>query len=156
MILKIIDFILTGFYSGKIKFMPGTFGTLSAVPIFIYLFNNTLLINILILIILFLSSLMLLNYSYKNNLFDNIDDKSIVIDEIIGYLSFMIFFDINITNIIIGFLLFRFFDILKPFPISYVDNKIKNSFGVIFDDVIAGLYVVLTLIIFMLIKTKLF
>jgi len=140
MILKIIHFILTGFYSGKIKFMPGTFGTLLAVPIFIYLLNNTLLINILILLILFLSSLLLLNYSYKNNLFDNIDDKSIVIDEIIGYLSFMIFFDINITNIIIGFLLFRFFDILKPFPISYVDKKIKNSFGVIFDDLLAGLF----------------
>jgi len=140
MILKITDFILTGFYSGKIKFMPGTFGTLLAVPIFIYLFNNALLINILILLILFLSSLMLLNYSYKNNLFDNTDDKSIVIDEIIGYLSFMIFFDINITNITIGFLLFRFFDILKPFPISYVDKKIKNSFGVIFDDLLAGLF----------------
>jgi phosphatidylglycerophosphatase A len=140
MILKITDFILTGFYSGKIKFMPGTFGTLLAVPIFIYLFNNALLINILILLTLFLSSLMLLNYSYKNNLFDNIDDKSIVIDEIIGYLSFMIFFDINITNITIGFLLFRFFDILKPFPISYVDKKIKNSFGVIFDDLLAGLF----------------
>ena len=140
MILKIIDFILTGFYSGKIKFMPGTFGTLSAVPILIYFFNNTLLINILILLILFLSSLLLLNYSYKNNLFDNIDDKSIVIDEIIGYLSFMIFFDTNVTNIIIGFLLFRFFDILKPFPISYVDKKIKNGFGVIFDDLLAGLF----------------
>lgn len=140
MILKIIDFILTGFYSGKIKFMPGTFGTLLAVPILIYLFNNTLLINILILFILFLSSLLLLNYSYKNNLFDNIDDKSIVIDEIIGYLSFMIFFDTNVTNIIIGFLLFRFFDILKPFPISYVDKKIKNSFGVILDDLLAGLF----------------
>ena len=57
MILNIIDFILTGFYSGKIKFMPGTFGTLSAVPKFIYLFNNTLLINMLMLLILFLSSL---------------------------------------------------------------------------------------------------
>ena len=120
--------------------MPGTFGTLLAVPIFIYLFNNTLLINILMLLILFLSSLILLNYSYKNNLFDNIDDKSIVIDEIIGYLSFMIFFEINITNIIMGFLLFRFFDILKPFPISYVDKKIKNSFGVIFDDLLAGFF----------------
>ena len=140
MILKIIDFILTGFYSGKIKFMPGTFGTLLAIPILIYFFNNTLLINILILLILFLSSLLLLNYSYKNNLFDNIDDKSIVIDEIIGYLSFMIFFDTNVTNIIIGFLLFRFFDILKPFPISYVDKKIKNGFGVIFDDLLAGLF----------------
>ena len=140
MILKIIDFILTGFYSGKIKFMPGTFGTLSAVPILIYFFNNTLLINILIILILFLSSLLLLNYSYKNNLYDNIDDKSIVIDEIIGYLSFMIFFDTNVTNIIIGFLLFRFFDILKPFPISYVDKKIKNSLGVLLDDLLAGLF----------------
>ena len=53
------------------------------------------------------------------------------------------------------FILFRFFDIKKPFPISYFDKNQKNSFGVIMDDVMAGLYVVLTLIIFMVIKSKL-
>ena len=54
------------------------------------------------------------------------------------------------------FILFRFFDIKKPFPVSYFDKKFKNSFGVIMDDVVAGLYVVLTLIIFMVIKSELF
>ena len=54
----------------------------------------------------------------------------------------------------IFFILFRFFDIKKPFPINFFDKKIKNSFGVIFDDIIAGIYVVLTLIIFMIIKLK--
>ena len=58
-----------------------------------------------------------------------------------------------ISNI---FILFRYFDIKKPFPISFFDKKFKNSFGVIIDDVVAGLYVVLTLIIFMVIKSKFF
>ena len=54
------------------------------------------------------------------------------------------------------FILFRYFDIKKPFPVNYFDKNFKNSFGVILDDVVAGLYVVLTLIIFMIIKTKFF
>ena len=54
------------------------------------------------------------------------------------------------------FILFRFFDIVKPFPVNFFDKKFKNSFGVIIDDVVAGLYVVLTLIIFMIIKSKYF
>ena len=54
------------------------------------------------------------------------------------------------------FLLFRFFDIKKPFPINIFDSKFKNNFGVILDDVIAGLYTVITLIIFIIIKSKFF
>ena len=140
MAIKIIDFILTGFYSGKIKYMPGTFGTLPAIPIYIYLYNsNSLLINIIILLSFLLVSMILLRYSITNNIFKVVDDKSIVVDEIIGYLLFMIFFEPNVVNIMLGFFLFRFFDILKPFPISYVDKNIKNSFGVLFDDILAGI-----------------
>ena len=131
MINKLVEFILTGFYSGKLKYMPGTFGTVFGIIIYIGIANNNLQDNIFLLLILFFFSLILLDYSYKKNIFKNKDDKSIVIDEIIGYLFFMIFFDINVSNIIIGFILFRFFDILKPFPISFVDKNIKNSFGVI-------------------------
>ena len=54
------------------------------------------------------------------------------------------------------FILFRYFDIKKPFPVNYFDKKFKNSFGVIIDDVVAGLYVVITLIIFMIVKSKFF
>lgn len=136
----LVKFLVTGFYSGKIKYMPGTFGTLVGVLIFQLISLNSLLNNIFLLLVLFILSLLLLNYSYKKSIFLNKDDKSIVIDEIFGYLIFMIFFENNPTNLLIGFILFRFFDILKPFPISLIDKNIKNSFGVMFDDVIAALF----------------
>ena len=136
----LVKFLVTGFYSGKIKYMPGTFGTLVGVLIFQLISLNSLLNNIFLLLVLFFLSLLLLNYSYKKSIFLNKDDKSIVIDEIFGYLIFMIFFENNLTNLLVGFMLFRFFDILKPFPISLIDKNIKNSFGVMFDDVIAALF----------------
>ena len=137
---KLIYIFLTGFYSGKSKYMPGTFGTLVGVLIFQLISFNTLYENIFLLLVLFLSSILLLNYSYEKSIFLDKDDKSIVIDEILGYLIFMIFFENNIKNVIFGFILFRFFDIVKPFPISLVDKKIKNSFGVMLDDIIAALF----------------
>ena len=140
MIDILVKFLVTGFYSGKIKYMPGTFGTLVGVLIFQIISLNSFLNNIFLLLILFFLSLLLLNYSYKKLIFLNKDDKSIVIDEIFGYLMFMIFFENNPTNLLVGFILFRFFDILKPFPISLIDKNIKNSFGVMFDDVIAALF----------------
>tara|TARA_A100001011_G_scaffold41625_1_gene39259 strand:- start:2741 stop:3199 length:459 start_codon:yes stop_codon:yes gene_type:complete len=136
----LVKFLVTGFYSGKIKYMPGTFGTFVGVLIFQLISLNSLLNNIFLLLVLFFLSLLLLNYSYKKSIFLNKDDKSIVIDEIFGYLIFMIFFENNPTNLLVGFMLFRFFDILKPFPISLIDKNIKNSFGVMFDDVIAALF----------------
>ena len=140
MINILVKFLVTGFYSGKIKYMPGTFGTLVGVLIFQLISLNSLLNNIFLLSVLFFLSLLLLNYSYKKSIFLNKDDKSIVIDEIFGYLIFMIFFENNPINLLVGFMLFRFFDILKPFPISLIDKNIKNSFGVMFDDVIAALF----------------
>tara|TARA_A100000164_G_scaffold98109_1_gene85385 strand:+ start:312 stop:770 length:459 start_codon:yes stop_codon:yes gene_type:complete len=140
MIDILVKFLVTGFYSGKIKYMPGTFGTFVGVLIFQLISLNSLLNNIFLLLVLFFLSLLLLNYSYKKSIFLNKDDKSIVIDEIFGYLIFMIFFENNPTNLLVGFMLFRFFDILKPFPISLIDKNIKNSFGVMFDDVIAALF----------------
>ena len=144
----LVKFLVTGFYSGKIKYMPGTFGTLVGVLIFQIISLNSFLNNIFLLLILFFLSLLLLNYSYKKLIFLNKDDKSIVIDEIFGYLIFMIFFENNLTNLLVGFILFRFFDILKPFPISLIDKNIKNSFGVMFDDVIAALFSGLGLFLF--------
>ena len=136
----IIEFLVTGLYFGKIKYMPGTFGTIIGVLIFQLISTNTLVDNIFFLIILFFVALLMLNYCYKKNIFLDTDDKSIVIDEIFGYLVFMIFFENTISNIIIGFILFRFFDIFKPFPIYLIDKRIKNSFGVMLDDIVAGLF----------------
>ena len=97
---------------------------------------------------------------------ENKDPKEVVIDEFIGQSIPIYLYEIahgaikNSEEAVLFylyiFILFRYFDIKKPFPVSYFDKKFKNSFGVIFDDVVAGLYVVLTLIIFMVIKSNFF
>tara|TARA_B100001057_G_scaffold94748_1_gene91181 strand:- start:514 stop:966 length:453 start_codon:yes stop_codon:yes gene_type:complete len=143
----ILRFILTGFYIGKIKYAPGTFGTLLAVPLFLLIQDLNLISKILFVFLFFLLSLFLLSISYKRKVFDEIDDKSIVIDEIIGYLVFIIFFENTLFDLTVGFLLFRLFDIIKPYPISLIDKKMKNALGVILDDIIAGLFSGITLFI---------
>ena len=143
----ILRFILTGFYIGKIKYAPGTFGTLLAVPLFLLIQDLNLISKILFVFLFFLLSLFLLSISYKRRVFDEIDDKSIVIDEIIGYLVFIIFFENTLFDLTVGFLLFRLFDIIKPYPISLIDKKMKNALGVILDDIIAGLFSGITLFI---------
>ena len=95
---------------------------------------------------------------------ENKDPKEVVVDEFIGQSIPIYLYEIShgaskgleeaVLFYLYIFVLFRFFDIKKPFPINFFDKKLKNSFGVIFDDVIAGFYVVLTLIIFMIIKSK--
>ena len=97
---------------------------------------------------------------------ENKDPKEVVIDEFIGQSIPIYLYEISHETVkdsqeavlfyLYIFILFRYFDIKKPFPVNFFDKKFKNSFGVILDDVIAGFYVVLTLIIFMLIKSKFF
>ena len=116
------------------------------------------------MIIIFLYAFYAIAYYIKDN--ENKDPKEIVIDEVIGQSIPIYLYEISHSSekltqdallfYLYIFILFRFFDIKKPFPVSTFDKKFKNSFGVILDDVIAGLYVVLTLIIFMMIKSKFF
>ena len=145
---------------GKIKIIPGTFGSLATVIILYILFHlldissNLILLG---LVIVFIYSF----YAVRNYIL-NIEDKDpreIVIDEFIGQSIPIYLYEVShstekspdeaIIFYLICFMLFRFFDIRKPFPVSYFDRNFKNSFGVIMDDVCAGLYVVLSLICFM-------
>ena len=126
--------------------------------------NLSNLIIFLILLIIFIYSFYAVSEYIKK--FEDKDPKEVVIDEFIGQSIPIYLYQIShntsknsqeaILFYLYIFILFRFFDIKKPFPINFFDKKFKNSFGVIFDDVIAGLYVVLTLIIFMIIKSYLF
>ena len=165
---KIINYLfVTCFGIGSFRFAPGTITSLIT-TIFLYsLFHIINLSGNLILIIL----LIVFTYSFyavseyiKYN--ENKDPKEIVVDEFIGQSIPIYLYEISHGTIkdsqeavlfyLYIFILFRFFDIKKPFPVSFFDKKFKNSFGVIIDDVVAGLYVVLTLIIFMVIKSKFF
>ena len=163
MIENINKYFVTMFGLGKIKKIPGTIASFTTtVILFLYfhIFNfpkNFFLIFLLIVTIY--AFIAVANYikSKKNK-----DPKEIVIDEFIGQSIPIYLYEIshgteklpNEALIFYGicFGLFRFFDIAKPFPVSFFDKNFKNSFGVIMDDVFAGLYVVLSLICFMVLS----
>ena len=149
---------------GKIPKIPGTFGSLFTVIllyIFFHIFNLPSNVILIFLIIIFILSFLAIANHIENN--ENKDPKEIVIDEFIGQSIPIYLYEIShgtekSTNealilYAVCFVLFRFFDITKPFPVSFFDKNFKNSFGVIMDDVCAGFYVVLSLICFMVLSS---
>lgn len=125
-----------------IGFLPisGTMGSLVAI-FFYYIFYNylNLLSFIFFIIFIFFYSFFFLNKSI-NKSFSSSDPKEVVIDEFIGQSIPLILCENNFFLIILSFLLFRLFDITKPWPASYFDLKVKSASGVLMDDIIAGLY----------------
>ncbi len=164
MINKFNFLFVTMFGLGKVKFIPGTFGSLATVMI-LYICFHILHINsniiLLGLLMIFIYSFIAIKNHTKN--IENKDPKEIIIDEFIGQSIPIYLYEIShglnnqadqvIIFYGIFFILFRYFDIMKPFPVNYFDKNHKNSFGVIMDDVCAGFYVVLSLICFMLVKS---
>ena len=166
--IKNLNFLFVTFFGiGTLKYAPGTITSLITTIFLFSLFHILNLSNIVILIgliTILIYAFIGAAYYIKND--TNKDPKEVVIDEVIGQSIPIYLYEIAhgtnkdskeaILFYIYIFILFRFFDIKKPFPVNFFDKKFKNSFGVIMDDVIAGFYVVLTLIIFMVIKSKLF
>ena len=167
MIKKINYLFVTCFGIGTFRFAPGTIASLVTTIFLFSLFHIISLSNSIILFILFITFIFSF-YAVSDYIKfkENKDPKEVVIDEFIGQSIPIYLYEIShstpkssqevILIYLYIFFLFRFFDIKKPFPVNFFDKKFKNSFGVIFDDVVAGLYVVLTLIIFMIIKSKFF
>ena len=166
--IKTLNYLfVTCFGIGSFRYAPGTITSLVTT---VFLFSLFHIINLSSNIILFILVLIFIysfyavsNYIKDNN---NKDPKEVVVDEFIGQSIPIYLYEVSHGTIkdsqeavffyLYIFILFRYFDIKKPFPVNFFDKKFKNSFGVIFDDVVAGLYVVLTLIIFMIIKSKFF
>ena len=164
MIKTFNSLFVTMFGIGKIKMIPGTVGSLATITILFVLFHTLNISSNLILlglIIIFIYSFSAVASHTENS--ENKDPKEIVIDEFIGQSIPIYLYEIShgtekspneaIIFYAICFVLFRFFDIKKPFPVSFFDRNFKNSFGVIMDDVCAGLYVVLSLICFMVLSS---
>ena len=159
--LKKINFLFVSLFGiGKIKKMPGSFASLATTLFLFFLFHilnvspNIILFSV---IIIFFISFYAVNIYIKD--LSNKDPKEVVIDEFIGQSIPLYLYEVSheiqkdsdnaLKFYLIIFILFRFFDITKPFPASYFDKNFKNSLGVIMDDVVAGLYVVLILILYM-------
>ena len=164
--IKNINYLFVTFFGiGTIRYAPGTIASLITTILLFSFFHIINLSNhfiLIILIVIFFLSFYAVGIYIKNS--ENKDPKEVVIDEFIGQSIPIYLYEIShgtekntqdaIIFYIYIFILFRFFDIKKPYPINIFDKKFNNSFGVIFDDVIAGLYVVLTLVIFMVIKSN--
>ena len=146
---KIISIFTTLFGIGYSPIAPGTIGSIFSIVFLYFLikFISYSFLVIIFLIILFTSLKLIEKYS---NLLKSHDSSTIVIDEFLGIFLIILFYDyLKFSNDFIMFLLililFRFFDILKIFPINWVDKNIKNSFGVVLDDLLAGVYSIIVL-----------
>ena len=160
---KINVLISTFFGNGYISKIPGTFTSLITLIILYILFEVLQFRNLNYILILYSITFFYSFYAVMDSEteFDNKDPRQIVIDEVLGQAMPLILIvylsSINLINIpveiyyVLSFILFRFFDIVKPFPVSYFDKKHKNFFGIIMDDIMAGLY---TMLIIYLISLK--
>jgi phosphatidylglycerophosphatase A len=135
-----VHFLALGFGSGLLKPAPGTWGTLSALPIY-YLMVSYFAVSIEVYSLTLLLALLLGIYLCGKTAQDvgEHDHGAIVWDEIVGFLVTMFAVQPTLTNVIAGFVLFRFFDILKPWPIKWLDQKVHGGFGIMIDDVLAGI-----------------
>ena len=145
---------ITFFKIGKIKFAPGTIASLIACLLFL------LFVNLFNIVILFFCTLLIALYSFIaiNNSFDSFDTndpQEIVIDEVVGQMLPLLAIPIYETlynapeeyYCIAAFIFFRLFDIWKPFPINYIDINTEGPLGVMLDDIVAGIYTIIILIV---------
>lgn len=145
-----VHFFAIGFGSGLSPFAPGTMGTLVAIPLY-YLVMSTMpewgiyLVALLCVIV----GIFICDIAAKHLKIH--DHPGIVWDEIAGYFITMLAIPLSFQWIIVGFVLFRIFDIVKPWPIGLLDRHVHGGFGIMIDDVVAGIFanLVLHLIIYL-------
>ena len=164
MIKSFNSLLVTMFGLGKINFIPGTLGSLATTIFLFYLFHSAKISSNIILIgliFIFIYSFYAVSTHIAGS--KNKDPGEIIIDEFLGQSIPIYLYEIShgtakesdeaIIYYLVFFILFRYFDIMKPFPVNFFDKNYKNSFGVIMDDICAGLYVVLTVVCFMIVKS---
>jgi len=142
------NFLALGAGSGLAPVAPGTFGTLAAIPLLYLMPNNPLVYGVLT-VVFFIVGIYLCDScaSYMNTH----DHPAIVWDEWVGLLVTMFMVPLSIITVIIGFALFRFFDILKPGPRGLADKKVSGGLGIMVDDVLAGIMAAIVMHLLMLV-----
>ena len=148
LLLNPAHFLSFGFGSGYMPVAPGTFGTLAAIPVFVLLSQLSTLNYVIILSVMFLAGIYLCGYTSRA--LGVHDHKGIVWDEVVGYMITMCMVAPTLTNMIAGFVLFRLFDIWKPWPIHLLDRHVHGGLGIMLDDVLAGFFAAIVLQIILL------
>ncbi|TCS38249.1 phosphatidylglycerophosphatase A family protein [Reinekea marinisedimentorum] len=138
-----VHFLAFGFGSGAAPKAPGTFGTLAAIPVYLLLAQLPLWPYLAVIVLSFLLGVYLCGQTSKD--MGVHDHGGIVWDEFVGYWITMIALPFHWAWIVAGFVLFRLFDILKPFPIGWLDKRVHGGLGIMIDDVIAGIFALIIL-----------
>lgn len=133
-----IHFLAFGFGSGAMPKMPGTWGTVVAIPFYLLMQDLSLIAYCSILLVAILIAIYLCDRTSKDLKVH--DHPGIVIDEIVGYLLTMILAPKGWLWIFLGFIYFRIFDIVKPWPIRWIDKQMPGGLGIVMDDLIAGIF----------------
>ena len=137
LLLNFWHFLALGFGAGISKKAPGTLGTLVALPLFFLIAPLAFELQIGFVITLFFLGFHASNITSKNLRIK--DPSCIVIDEIVAMLLILILINTDLISFVLSFILFRFFDIKKPFPINWVDRQVGGGLGIMLDDIIAAL-----------------
>ena len=132
-----IHFLALGFGSGLLPKAPGTYGTLAAIPLYLLLAPTSMSTYLIIVMIMSVAGIYICGKAAKDAGVH--DHGAIVWDEIVGFLITMFMVPLSWQSIVVGFILFRIFDIFKPWPISYIDKNLHGGLGIMVDDIIAGL-----------------
>ena len=135
---RAVLFLATGFFIGTVPFAPGTFGSVIGLPICFLISRLDILIGVICTVLFILFAIWVAAAAEKA--LKKRDAGEIVIDEIAGLIVTFIGLPFTLKTVIAGFIIFRTFDILKPFPIRFLEKKVAGGSGVVLDDVLAGLY----------------
>jgi phosphatidylglycerophosphatase A len=133
-----LHFIAFGFGSGTIPVAPGTFGTLVGIPFYLMMQNLSPLLYFIIMLLIIGASIWICAKATRDIGIE--DHQGMCLDEIVGFIVTMFYAPHGWQWICIGFLLFRLFDIWKPWPIRFIDARLSGGLGIILDDVLAGIY----------------
>ena len=139
----IVIFVATGFFTGFLPTMPGTWGTFAGIPLVIISHRLTSLMQAIVTIVFVTFAAYIAGRA--EILFEDRDARPIVIDEMVGFLITLLWLPLNFLTLCLGFVLFRLFDIVKPPPIGILEKRLRGGWGIVLDDVLAGVFANVTL-----------
>ncbi len=144
----IVVFLATGFFTGFLPTAPGTWGTFAAIPLVMLAHKGGAVTQLSVAVILMFFAVWIAGRAEM--LFEDRDARPIVIDEMVGFLVSLLWLPLSVLTVSLAFVLFRLFDIVKPPPVSIVEKRLQGGWGVVMDDVLAGVYTNISLRVFLI------
>ncbi len=139
----IVVFLATGFFTGFLPTMPGTWGTFAGIPLIIINHRLTSIMQAAVTVVFVAFAAYIAGRA--EILFEDRDARPIVIDEMVGFLITLLWLPLNFLTLCLGFVLFRLFDIVKPPPIAILEKRLHGGWSIVLDDVLVGVFANVTL-----------